>query len=109
MTNLPETHAKGFLQVSHVFFAGDLNSSLRLGASFYGKRYGPQPIYLQSTPTNSTMDAVIIPYVHAILIIKDVTFFVAMQNFLGLDYEGVYGYPMPKTQLRWGFVWNLFD
>jgi len=107
--NLPESYAKGFLQVSHVFFAGDLNSSLRLGASFYGRRFGPQPVYLQDTPTFFSMDATIVPYVHAIFIIKDVTLFIAMQNFLGLDYEVVHGYPMPKTQLRWGFVWNLFD
>ncbi len=108
-TNRAETYAKGFLQISHVFFEGDLNAALRLGATFCGRRYGPQPIYLQSTPTTFTMDAVIVPYVHAIFIIKDVTLFVAMQNFLGLDYEVVHGYSMPKTQLRWGFVWNLFD
>jgi outer membrane cobalamin receptor len=109
LCNTPKSFAIGYGQISHRFFQGDLDIRLRLGASFYGKRYGSDLVYSQYSSSTISLNPVIVPYLHGICVIKDVTLFVAMQNPLGQEYEIVYGYPMSKAQLRWGFSWNFID
>ncbi len=90
-----------YLQYRNIFFSGDLDAQLRIGASqiFLDER-------LSYTGISATQW---IPYAHAGFKIKDVYLFFSMQNLLGLNYRLVSGYAMPKQQLRWGFVWNFYD
>jgi len=53
--------------------------------------------------------AVMAPFAYAGFKIKDVHLFFSLQNFLGIDYQTIVGYPMAKQQFRWGFVWDFFD
>ncbi|NOY60957.1 MAG: hypothetical protein GXO75_18765 [Calditrichaeota bacterium] len=109
MTNLPVLSAFNYVQFSGVFFQGDLDARIRVGAEFLSERFGPVPYYADYSPTTAVLNPVITPYLHGIFIIRDVTLFASLLNPLSLEYERVYGYPMPKAQLRWGFVWNFFD
>ena len=109
ITNLPVFSAKNYVQFSGVFFQGDLNARIRVGAELLSGRYGPSPYYADYSPTTFALNSSLVPYLHGIFIIKDVTLFASLLNPLSLEYERVYGYPMPKAQLRWGFVWNFID
>lgn len=107
--NLPRIFASGFTQFHRVFFKGDLDARLRFGAKFWDKREAPIPYYTHFSPLSRSMTPVVIPFVHGIFIIKDVTLFVSYENILGADFNVVYPFPMPKSQLRWGFSWTLLD
>ena len=91
----------GYLQYHNLFFSGDLDVQLRIGASqiFLDE----QSSYTGFGPTRW------IPYAHAGFKIKDVYLFFSLQNFLSVNYELVAGYLMPKQQFRWGFVWNFYN
>jgi len=106
---LPMFSAKNYVQFSGVFFQGDLDARIRVGAEFISERYGPSPYYADYSRTTAVLNPVVTPYLHGIFIIKDATLFVSLLNPLSFEYERVYGYPMPKLQLRWGFVWNFTD
>ena len=105
----PEFFGKAYVQIHRILFDHDLNARLRVGTEFIGTRYGPLPFYLDEPSLWIKQGPQILPYVHGIFIIKDATLFVAMENPLGLDYERLYGFPFPKAQFRWGFVWNFID
>ena len=106
--NLPGIYGKGYIQFSHLFFQNDLDARIRFGFSFIGERYGPEIYYVHSSE-NIPLSGSVVPYLHGIFVIKDVTLFFSLDNPLSTDYQIVSGYPMPQRQLRWGFVWNLFD
>jgi hypothetical protein len=109
MLNMPHTSGSAYLQFHRIFFSGDLDASLRFGGDYWGKRFGPIPTFVEDSYSAATLDAVVVPWIHAIFVIKDVTLFFAMQNPLGTTHQVVYAYPMPERQIRWGFVWNFYD
>lgn len=105
----PRFWARGFLQYHHIFFGGDLNTTLRLGATVLDERQQSALPYVDESGAAAILPTCWAPYGHAIFIIKDVTLFFVMQNFLATDYTVMNGYPLPQRQFRWGFVWNFFD
>ncbi len=109
VSNVPDFSAKGYLQYRNVFFAGDLDTRVRIGALFLGESFRPQYYFVQYPIAGYPVNPVFVPYLHAILVIKKFTVFFAMQNMLDIDYERVYGCPMPGAQLKWGFIFKFFD
>jgi outer membrane cobalamin receptor len=105
----PKYWARGYLQYHKIFFGGDLNTTLRLGATLLGERHASALPYVDKSGAQSVLPSCWVPYGHAMFIIKDVTLFFVMQNLLATDYQVMNGYPMPKRQFRWGLVWNFFD
>jgi len=109
ITNIPEISGKGYIQYQNIFFKGDLDTRIRVGALLIGESFRPKFYFTQYPFEGMPVESVFVPYVHAIFLIKNFTLFFAMQNVLDIDYERVYGYTMPGTQLRWGFTWKFFD
>ena len=105
----PATFAGGNITLHRVFFAGDLDARLHIGCDLWSRRTGPIPFYVDTSPLRETLGAAAIPWLHAVGIIRDVTLFFALQNPLGIDYEVVRAYPMPRQQMRWGLVWHFYD
>jgi len=109
ISNVPDISGRGYLQYKNIFFNGDLDTRIRIGAQFLGERFRPEYSFARYPIGGYTVDPVFVPYLHAIFVIRDFTLFFSMQNILALDYERVYGYPMPGSQLRWGFTFKFFD
>jgi outer membrane cobalamin receptor len=105
----PGYFALGCLKYSNVFFKGDLNAKISLGFQYTGTRYQSVRYYIKYDSHLVRIDPVIVPHVEASFQIKSATLFAAYENPLGVDYELLYGFEMPKTLLRWGFVWNFED
>ena len=107
---LPTSKRPGIsLRILGRFFKDNLATQLRLGAIYLGERNRPVPYYAPYSPNIETLNPAVTPYLHANFFIKDVVLFVALQNPLGLEYERVYRYAMPQTQLRWGLSWRFFN
>ncbi|MBN2412013.1 hypothetical protein JXQ31_10010 [candidate division KSB1 bacterium] len=109
VSNIPDFSAKGYIQYQNVFFTGDLDTRIRIGALFLGESFRPQYYFVQYPIAGYPVSPVFVPYLHAIFVIKDFTVFFSMKNMLDLDYERVYGYPMPGAQFKWGFTFKFFD
>ncbi|MBN2354562.1 hypothetical protein JXO59_00530, partial [candidate division KSB1 bacterium] len=107
--NWPNVSAQGYVQINHRFFKNDLDARLRIGCAVQGEQEASMPYYSQYSEETMAVGAVLVPYLHAIFIIKDATLFFSMQNPLNQDYYRVYPYPMPRGLFRWGFVWRFFD
>ncbi len=107
--NIPDACLQGYLQYRNIYFQNNLDLSLRMGCTFMNARPGPEPWYAPVSPSATEMGLFIIPYVHAIFAIKDVVLFISLHNFTGQEYQHMYGYPMPGSQLRWGVVWRFDD
>ena len=104
----PGQQAWGYLQYANIFFSGDLDSKLRLGVSYLAER-GEDALLPGHVMLTQPLAAVMAPFAYAGFKIKDVHLFFSLQNFLGIDYQTIVGYPMAKQQFRWGFVWDFFD
>lgn len=109
ITNRPDLYAKSFLQYHLIYFNGDLNARLRVGASLLGNRHGPQPFYVNYSPSTVPLKPIIYPYLHAILLYGDAEIFIAYENYIDANVQYVYGYSMPQLWLRYGFVWHFVD
>ncbi len=83
-------------------FASDLDLKLSLSCKFLGLRYDAQ--YLQR------LGAVAIPSVELeARIMHNANVWLCLDNLLGLDYQTVWGYPMPKQFFAWGINWSFVD
>jgi hypothetical protein len=112
LRNVPALFSHCYLQVHKILFKKDLNMYLRLGFTCMDKRDGGwylDALYAPVGTVNETLDGFIIPYIQGIFHIKDATLFVSMQNAIGNKYQRMYGFSMPESQLRWGFVWNFIN
>jgi hypothetical protein len=109
LVNTPDFFCHTYFQFHKILFSGDLDARLRLGTVYLSRRHGPIPYYAEVSDHLVPMEGAAAPFAHVIFIIKDVTLFAAMQNIPGTDFERLYGYTMPKSQFRWGFIWHFVD
>ncbi|HPG39822.1 MAG TPA: hypothetical protein PLP19_13745 [bacterium] len=109
ITNLPTIWGKGYIQYHHIFFHHDLDARLRVGAMFMGESYAPEYYFAQYPLGVNLFGPAVVPFVQLTCVVRTMTLFIAMQNLPALEVERVYGWNLPKSQLRWGFTWNFMD
>jgi len=102
----PVQQAWGYVQYHNIFFSHDLDARVRLGLTWLGER-GAHSLLAGHVPATQPLAAAVAPFAYTGFKIKDVHLFFCLQNFLGIDYQTVAGFPMAKQQFRWGFVWDF--
>jgi len=107
--NQPDYFTKFFFRYRRVFFQNDLDVTLRIGASVVGPRLYHDPWWADFSDSFETASTQLDPYVNATIVIKSMTWFVSLENYLGATYSRVYPYHMPSQTVRFGFMWNFVD
>jgi len=107
--NRPEWFTRFYIEYKNSFFKHDLDLKIRLGGTVLGTRYGAYPFYAQLSPQTVALSPQFDPYIHISAVFGNADLFFAIDNFLNQDYQHVYGYTMPKTWMRYGFVWSFWD
>ncbi|MBD3375069.1 hypothetical protein GF406_08550 [candidate division KSB1 bacterium] len=106
----PERWAQGGVRARHVFFQGDLDVTLYIGADYFDSVSIYDPFFSDFHGYDShTSDATIYPYVHARFIIGDAALYAAFHNIMANDLSIWPDFPEPKAELRWGIVWSFVD
>ena len=105
----PKYYAKAFAQWAYPLFKGDLYTRLRIGLTLTGEQYYTFSQFSNFSYYAEKLDPIVVPYLHGMFTFRDAVIFVALDNFLGQEYQLVYPYSMPQNQFRWGFTWNFND
>lgn len=109
ITNMPTVWGKGYVQYRRVFFRRDLDARFRVGAMLMGESFAPEYYFAQYPLGAELFGPAVTPFGQVTFVVRTMTLFIAMQNIPALEIERVYGWNLPKSQLRWGFTWNFVD
>jgi hypothetical protein len=106
----PDRWAQGVLRARRVFFQNDLDVTLFIGVDYFDSVAIYDPFFndFQGCALY-TSEKTIYPHVHLRFIIGDATLYVAFHNVMAKDLFVWPGFPEPKAELRWGFVWSFVD
>lgn len=107
--NRPNWFSQVYAEYKNTFFKGDIDLKIRLGATILGARYGAYPFYADWSSQTVSLSPQLDPYVHVNVVFGNARLFFAFDNFINQEYQQVYGYTMPKTWMRYGFVWSFWD
>ena len=109
ITNYPAAYGQGYLQYHNLFFDGDLDLTVRVGAMLTGESFTPERYYAQYPLSQWLTDPIMTPFLLITPRVKSMTLFFSFQNLTNTDYQRVFAYPMPIYEFKWGFTWNFYD
>ncbi len=105
----PSARLQAFAEYHLVRFKGDLDVRLRIGGELVGGLVAPTPWTAEFSPWKRPMRLQKRPYAQVTLHYHSADIFFAYENLLDEEVQMVYGYPLPRRWMHWGFIWRFVD